>query len=155
MSLRPPEALIPAAGWRSGLPVSCLPGEVGVEPGEKLSRRVVCVDQHTLRCLEERLGVVEDHLHARRGEIVGRSLCGLGRAGQDSSDDRLRADDLLHLSVVAHDRGAEGLSDAVVVELEDGRDLAAVVAKEGRVGERLAEPAAADERDLVLPAGSD
>ena len=51
-----------------------------IERVEQLDGRVRRVNRHVRRRLEQRLGVVEDDLHARTDEIVGRALSYAGIA---------------------------------------------------------------------------
>jgi len=67
---------------------------VKVQGVQELDGRVRGVDDDVARHVEERLGVVEDDLHARSDEVVRRGLRALGRDGEDADDDVLVVDDL-------------------------------------------------------------
>ena len=70
-------------------------GQVEVERVEQLDGRVRRVHLHVGRGREERLRVVEDDLHARADERVGRALGGIGRNREDADDDVPLADELV------------------------------------------------------------
>ena len=71
------------------------------------------MDRDLRRHLEQRLGVVEDDLHARLDQVVGQLLGGGGRDGQDADDDVLLLD---HLAQVV---GVLAVPTAAAQELAD------------------------------------
>src|SRR6476659_10308210 len=76
--------------------------EVEVERVEQVDRGVRRVHRDVRRDVEERLGIVEDDLHSRADEILGRLLRARCRHREDADDDVLVADEVAELAVVAH-----------------------------------------------------
>ena len=74
--------------------------QVEVERVEELDGRARRMHRHVLRDVEERLGVVEDDLHAGLDHRVGDALRGFGRDGEHRNDDVLLADVLAQLVVL-------------------------------------------------------
>src|SRR5262249_61464656 len=58
-------------------------------------------------------------------------------------------------SLVGQDEGADGRAVFVLAGVEDRRDRDPVLAEDRRAGDRLAEPACADEGDVVLALGAE
>src|SRR6187551_2262554 len=131
---------------RSGLRLS----QVEVERVQKLDSGARRVHGHVTRSVQERLGVVEDDLDARADDIVGHALRLFRRGGEYGHDDVLLADGVLELAVVADDRVADGMADLVLIGVEGGGDVEAVVGEDRRARDRLAESAGTEERDVVL-----
>ena len=69
-------------------------GEVEVERVEQVDGRAGGVDRHLRRHVQQRVGVVEDDLHAGVDELVGQLLGRRRRHGEDADDDVLVLDDL-------------------------------------------------------------
>src|SRR4051812_34253777 len=132
-------------------------GQIEVERVEQVDRRARGVDRHVRRHLHERLGVVEDDLHARLDEVVGHALSRLVGHGEHAHHDVLLVDHLLELVVAAHPQlGAfpDGLADLARVGVEDRDHPEAVVGEDVGACDRLAEVAGAEQRDVVLAAGA-
>ena len=87
-------------------------------------------------------------------ELVGELLGGGRRDGEHADDDVLLLDDLLELVGVADRAGADLLAELGGVGVEDRHDAEAVVGEDVRGGDRLAEVAGAEQRDVVLAAGA-
>src|SRR5512132_483945 len=125
--------------------------QVEVERVEQLDGRVGRVDSNVLRHVEQRLGVVEDDLDPRPDEVVGDTLRVVGGNGDDADDDVLLADRVGEPAVVADRHVADRPPDLVGIRVEHRRDVDPVLREDRRARDRLAEPAGADERDVVLP----
>src|SRR5918911_5671789 len=129
--------------------------QVEIEGVEELDGRVRRVDDDVARHVEERLGVVEEDLHARADEVVRGGLRVVGRNGQHADDDVLLADDLGELRVVADLDVADAAADLLGVGVENGGDVDPVLGEDRRAADRLAEAPRADERDVVLALGAE
>ena len=135
-----------------GVQIDQASGQVEVERVQEVDRRARGVDRHLGRDLQQRLGVVEDDLHAGVDQLVGELLGGGGRDGEDADDDVLLVDDRLQVVGMADQRGADLLADLRRVRVEDRDDAEAVVGEDVARGDRLAEVAGAEQRDVVLAA---
>src|SRR3954447_5185963 len=132
-----------------------LSGQVEVQRVEEVHGWARGVHGHVRRDLQERLGVVEDDLDAGFDEVVGHALGRVGGHGEHSDDDVLLRHDLLKVRVRAHVELvalADRLPDLAVVGVEDRHNPEAVVSEDVRAGDRLAEVARAEQRDVVLAA---
>src|SRR5436305_10423405 len=135
-------------------------GEVEVERVEVVHRRARRVDRHVRRHLEQRLRVVEDDLHSRLDEVVRNPLRRLGGHREHSHHDVLILHHPVELVVGAHREPprlavrADGLPDLALVDVEDRHDSEPVVGEDVRAGDRLAEVAGAEQRDVVLARGA-
>src|SRR5581483_478219 len=121
-----------------------------VERGQKLDRRVRRVHRHVVRDVEERPGVVEDDADAGVDEAVRDLLRRDGRYGDHADHDVLLANDVLHVVGRADRDVSEHPPDELRVAVEDGGDVDPVLGEDRGARDRLAEPAGADERDVVL-----
>ena len=72
---------------------------------------------------------------------------------QHGDDDVLLLDDLAQLGVVTNGQGADLGSHLVLIDVEYGHDPEAVVGEDVRGGDRGAEVAGAEQRDVVLARG--
>src|SRR4051812_16627857 len=127
-------------------------GQVEVQRVEEVDGGARGVDRHLRWHLKQRLGVVEDDLHAGVDELVGEGLGRTGRHGEDADDDVLLLDDLAQLVGVADPRGPDLLADLGLVGVEDRHDAEAMVGEDVRGRDRAAEVARAEQRDVVLAA---
>ena len=125
-------------------------GEVEVERVEQLDRRVGRVDGDVGRHVEERFRVVEDDLDARADQVVGRALRARGGDRQHADDDVLLPDDVGKTLVRGHLDVADPTADFLRVGVEDRGDVDAVLREDRAAGDRLAEAAGPDQRDVVL-----
>ena len=73
-----------------------------------------------------------------------------GRHGEHADDDVLLLDDLLEVVDVAHLDAVDLLADLALVGVEDRHDAEAVVGEDVARGDRPAEVAGAEQRDVVL-----
>ena len=87
-------------------------------------------------------------------ELVGEPLGGVGGHREHAHDDVLVLDHLAQLVDVAHDLAADLRADLGGVDVEDRDHAKAVVGEDVRGGDRLAEVAGADQRDVVLAGGA-
>jgi hypothetical protein len=101
--------------------------------------------------VEQPFAVVEDDPHPSVDEVVRNPLRRRGRNGQDADDDVLVADGVPELAVRLDLDAARAPADDVRVPIEDRGDVDPVLGEDRRAGDRLAEAAGADERDVVLP----
>ena len=129
-------------------------GEVEVQGVQEFDGGVRGVHLHVGGGVDQRRRVVEDDLHARADEPVGRLLRGLGRDRQDADHDAAVVDDLVEGLEGAHGDAPERGPDLRRVDVEDRRDRDAVLREDRRRGDRPAEAARADQRDVVLPLGA-
>ena len=130
-------------------------GQVEVERVEQVDGRARGVDRHLGRDLQQRLGVVEDDLHARR-RPAGRRAPGRRRSGPRG---RRRRCPPPRRPARARRGGGRARPPTFVADLgrvgvEDRDDAEAVVGEDVRGGDRLAEVAGAEQRDVVLPGGA-
>src|SRR3954468_6750609 len=128
-------------------------GQVEVERVQEVDGRARRVDRDLRRYLQERLGVVEDDLHARVDQLVGERLGGGGRDGEHADRDVLLLDDRLQVVGVPDGRVADLLPQLGRVRVEDRDDAETVVGEDVAGGDRLAEVACAEQRDVVLAGG--
>jgi hypothetical protein len=108
------------------------------------------VHRHVRRDVEKRLGVVEDDLHAGADHLVGDLLRGVGRHGEDGDDDVLVADLVTQRVVAGDGRPADRFAALPGIAVERRRDVEPVIGEDRRAGNRLSQPARAEERDVVL-----
>ena len=125
--------------------------EVEVQGVEELDRRVRRVHLDIPGDVQQALAVVEDDLHAGIDEVVGDVLRGGGRHCENADDDVLVVDGVLHLRVPLHLDVAGAVADHSGSRSKTAAMLMPCSAKIGELGDRLAEPAGADECDVVLP----
>src|SRR3954447_10495443 len=128
-------------------------GEVEVERVEQVDRGARGVDRHLGRDLQQRVGVVEDDLHAGVAEPVGQRLGRDGRYCEDADDDVLLLDHLTQVVDRTHALRADLLADLAGVVVEDRDDPEAVVGEDVARGDGLAEVPGAEQRDVVLAGG--
>src|SRR4051794_18244359 len=128
-------------------------GQIEVERVEKVHRWTRRVDRDVGRHLEQRVGVVEDDAHARFDEVVGGRLGGRRGDRKHADHDVLLLDDLPHHGVGPHHQLADPAPDLLLVDVEDRDDPESVVGEDVRAGDRLAEVARAEQRDVVLARG--
>jgi hypothetical protein len=121
------------------------------EREEQLDCRIGGVHLHVRRRVDQRLRVVEDDLHARLDQAIGRVLRCVGRDGQHADHDAAIANDRVELVQRAHEHAAERRPDLPGVGVEGCGDRDAVLGEDRRRGDRRAEATRADERDVVLP----
>src|SRR4051794_8962221 len=138
------------AAWRS-----IRSGQVEVERVQEVDRGAGGVHGHLGRHLQQGFGVVEDDLDPGVHQAVGQLLGGGGGHGEDADDDVLLLDHLLELVGMADGGRPDALADLRVVGVEDGHDAEAVVGEDVRRGDRLAEVAGPEQRDVVLAAGAE
>src|SRR3954471_18201616 len=129
-------------------------GQIEVERVEQVDRGARGVDRDLGRHLQQRVGVVEDDLHAGVDELVGQRLRRRRGGREDADDDVLLLDDLAQVVDGAHGLGADLLADLLGVVVEDRHDAEAVVGEDVARGDRLAEVAGAEQRDVVLAGGA-
>src|SRR3954451_7741666 len=127
-------------------------GQVEVERVQEVDGRARRMDRDLWRHLQQRLGVVEDDLHARVDQLVGERLGGGGRDGEHADHDVLLLDDRLQVVGMPDGRVADLLAELGRVRVEDRDDAEAVVGEDVARGDRLAEVARAEQRDVVLAA---
>ena len=122
-----------------------------VQRVEQLDRGVRRVHRHVGRRLEQRLGVVEDDLHARRDEVVRRALRRLRPGTASTPTTTLWSRTSSREALVRLDRDApDRLPELRLVGVDDDGDVDPVLREDRGRGDRLPEPAGADERDVVL-----
>ena len=94
--------------------------------------------------------VVEDDLDAGADQVVRSRLSARRGNGQHADDDVLVVDDVGQPLVRRHLDVADAATDLLRVGVEDRGDVDPVLGEDRAAGDRLAEPAGADERDVVL-----
>src|SRR6266545_6826662 len=125
--------------------------QMEIERVEQLHCRIGRVDGHIGGHVEQRLRVVEDDFQARSDEVVCSLLRARGGYREDADDDVLLAYDTGQAFVRRDFDVADASADLVGVRIEHRRDIDAVLRENRTACNRLAEPAGADQRDVVLP----
>ena len=128
--------------------------QVEVERVEEVDGRARRVDRDLRRHLQERLRVVEDDLDAGLDQPVGELLGGDGGHREHADDDVLLLHDRLDVVGVADLDAVDVLPHLAAIGVEDRHHAEAVVGEDVRRGDRAAEVAGAEQRDVVLPAGA-
>src|SRR5688500_4754970 len=128
--------------------------EVEVERVEEVDGRARRVDRDLRRHLQERLRVVEDDLDPGPDEPVGELLGGGGGDREHADDDVLLLHDRLHVVGVADLDAVDVLPHLAAIGVEDRNHAEAVVGEDVGRGDRTAEVAGTEQRDVVLPAGA-
>ncbi len=129
-------------------------GQVEIQGVEELDGRVRGVHGHIARDVEKRFGVVEDDLDAGVDQVVRGLLGVLGGHGEHADDDVVLPDRLAQLAVGLNREppdATDRVAGLVGIRVENDGDVDPVLGEDRRAGDRLAEPARADERDVVLP----
>ena len=126
-----------------------------IERVEELDGGVGGVHGDVARDVEECLRVVEDDLDARVDQVV-RRLLGARRGNREHADDDVvLAHCLAQAPVGLHLEAADRPSRLLGVGVEDDGDVDPVLCEDRGARDRLAEPAGADECDVVLPLGAE
>ena len=122
-----------------------------VQRVEQLDGGVRRVDGHVGRRLEQRLGVVEDDLHARprRDRRPPSALASAGTASTPTTTLCSRTSSGSR-SYGSTETRPIGCPTFCRIGVDDGGDVDPVLGEDRGRGDRLAEPAGPDERDVVL-----
>src|SRR3954469_13072561 len=129
-------------------------GEIEVERVEQVHGGARGMDRHLGGNLQQRVRVVEDDLHAGVDELVGQRLRRGRRHREHADDDVLLLDDLAQVVDRPDRLGAHRLADLRGVVVEDRDDAEPGVGEDVARGDRLAEVAGAEQRDVVLAGGA-
>ena len=103
--------------------------------------------------MKQRVGIVEDDLHARVGHLVGELLGGGGWDGQDGHHDVLLVDHVANLGLGADLQVADLSPHLPLVVVEHRHHAEAVVGEDVGGGDRRAQVAGSEQRDVVLSRG--